>query len=94
MRRSPRAELRYWSDSFPLDLTAGIASGALAAALAAPAAFFAAMHFFAHSRTLEVAEHRSASAFLALLAGVVAWIVTAIAVFLIRYFRRLYRDPL
>jgi hypothetical protein len=94
MRQSRPAELRYWSNNFPLDLLAGAKYGALAAVLAAPLAYLAALRYFGSAHTLEQGSHRSAAVLLSLFAAVVSFFWTAIPVFLFRYFRRLYRDPL
>ena len=94
MRRSPQAEIRYWSNELPLDLVAAAGYGIATALLAAPLAYLAAMYYFRHSRSLDASQQVGASAFLALFAAAVSGSVSAIAIFLFRHFRRLYRNPL
>ncbi len=93
MRQSAQAQKRYLIDQFPADLIIALGSGALAGCMAAPLGYLAAMHFFERAHTLDRSQEHAASLFLGIFAALVAGAVTALAVFLFRYFRRLYRFP-
>lgn len=94
MRKQPQIEARYWADSFPVDLCIALGCGIAAGLLTLPLAYHSSMHYLAHAHTLDPGSHHIASIFLALFLSLAATFATSVVVFLIRYFRRLYRKPL
>lgn len=94
MRKQPQIEARYWADSFPTDLCVALACGIAVGLLTLPLAYHASMRYLAQAHTLDPGQHHPASIFLALFLSLAGAFATTVIIFLIRYFRRLYRNPL
>jgi len=94
MRKLPQAEAGYWLDSFPIDLAVGLAYGVPTGLLCGAACYFLSIRYLAQHHTLDPAQHGIASLFLAGIFTIAGTFFAALLVFLFRFFRHLYRNPL